>query len=342
MMNNMITISVIVPIYNVESYLDECIQSVFSQTYTNIEIILVDDGSPDNCPKMCDAYAQKDNRVVVIHKSNGGLSDARNAGLIVATGDYVIFLDSDDFWLEVDFLNTLVGELENEPDVDLILFGRKDFYEESGSYVNSGSVDVEKVNGKIKTESFRYLIVSQLYSMSAWSKLIKRELLVSNHIFFEKGLLGEDMDWSLQLWSQLNTVRAINCYGYAYRHRSGSITTTYNLKNVSDFVYILHKWHRIATEEMTDVELSRLFLGYIAFLYPTLLRNFYLIQKSDRKTEYNLLKDLVPLLKYSMTEKTAQVAMSNKYFGFKITVFVFGIYGLVKKRGVKGLKLFFK
>lgn len=338
----MIKISVIIPVYKVEQYLDECIQSVFSQSYTNLEIILVDDGSPDGCPALCDGYALQDKRVKVVHKENGGLSDARNAGLIEATGEYVIFLDSDDFWLEKDFLATLVAEINIQPDVDAILFGRKDFYESSGSYVKGMSVDVEKVNGRTKTEAFRYLIVSQLYSMSAWSKLIKRDLLISNQITFEKGLLGEDMDWSLQLWSKLNTVRAINCFGYGYRHRPQSITSTYKLKNVSDFAYTLRKWQKIAQDEMQDKALSQLFLGYLAFLYPTLLRNFYLIKKSDRKAKYRLLKELVPLLQYSITAKSNQVAKLNKYVGFKITTFVFGIFGIIKKQGFKGLALLFK
>ena len=94
-------ISVIVPIYKVEAYLDKCVQSIVDQTYTNLEIILVDDGSPDRCGQMCDAWAAKDSRIRVVHKENGGLSDARNAGLEIATGTYIAFVDSDD-WVSVE------------------------------------------------------------------------------------------------------------------------------------------------------------------------------------------------------------------------------------------------
>ena len=94
-------VSVIVPVYKVEKYLDKCIESIVGQTYENLEIILVDDGSPDNCPTMCDEWAQKDSRIKVIHKENGGLSSARNAGLDACTGDYIGFVDSDD-WIEPD------------------------------------------------------------------------------------------------------------------------------------------------------------------------------------------------------------------------------------------------
>ena len=100
-------ISVIVPIYNVEKYLDRCVDSIINQTYKNLEIILVDDGSPDNCPQMCDDYAKKDSRIKVVHKENGGLSDARNVGMEVATGEYVSFIDSDDY-ISLDCYETVL------------------------------------------------------------------------------------------------------------------------------------------------------------------------------------------------------------------------------------------
>ena len=115
-----IKISIIVPIYNVEEYLENCLQSILAQTYPHLELILVDDGSPDNCPRLCDEWKNKDARIEVIHKENGGPSSARNAGLDIATGDYVYFLDSDD-WLEKNALQTLVENLQKNA-VDCIGF----------------------------------------------------------------------------------------------------------------------------------------------------------------------------------------------------------------------------
>ena len=106
-------ISIIVPIYKVEKYLEKCIESILAQTYKNIELILVDDGSPDNCPSICDRYAKKDSRVIVIHKQNGGLSDARNMGLNIAKGDFISFIDSDDF-VSDDFCELLLGAIIRE------------------------------------------------------------------------------------------------------------------------------------------------------------------------------------------------------------------------------------
>lgn len=130
--NNLV--SVIVPIYNVEPYLRKCVDSILAQTYINLEVILVDDGSPDGCPAICDEYKEKDERVKVIHKSNGGLSDARNAGLDAMTGEYVTFVDSDD-WLEFDVIQTLVNEAASNMIVSIEAVSVKD---EQETYFDRG------------------------------------------------------------------------------------------------------------------------------------------------------------------------------------------------------------
>lgn len=118
-------ISVIVPIYNVQQYLPECIDSILAQTYKNLEIILVDDGSPDSCPQICDDYAKRDDRIKVIHKPNGGLSDARNHGIRSATGEYLLFIDSDDFYDDRDGIWQLVNILIKYPDTDIVFFAER-------------------------------------------------------------------------------------------------------------------------------------------------------------------------------------------------------------------------
>ena len=111
-------ISVIIPVYNVEKYLKQCVDSVLQQTYQNIEVILVEDGSSDDCPRICDEYKKIDDRVVVVHQQNGGLSVARNTGISLMTGDYVMFLDSDDYWDDVDAVKRLVERVsKTNPDV---------------------------------------------------------------------------------------------------------------------------------------------------------------------------------------------------------------------------------
>ena len=122
-MNQTPLISVIVPIYHVEQYLNRCVESLVNQTYSNLEIILVDDGSPDNCPKMCDDWVQKDSRIKVIHKGNGGLSDARNAGMQIANGDVISFIDSDD-WIDPKFFEVMLNVMQDD-ESDIVSCGVK-------------------------------------------------------------------------------------------------------------------------------------------------------------------------------------------------------------------------
>ena len=119
-------LSIVVPVYNVEQYLHQCIDSILHQTFQDFELILVDDGSPDDCPKICDEYAKNDSRIKVIHKTNGGLSSARNAGLQIARGEYISFIDSDDFLDPITY--THVFSIFNKENVDVVIFGRYEVY----------------------------------------------------------------------------------------------------------------------------------------------------------------------------------------------------------------------
>ena len=128
-MNNEYLISIIVPVYNVEPFISECINSILIQSYKNFELILVNDGSTDNSPTICEQYASKDKRIKVIHKANGGLSDARNWGLKFSSGEYVVFLDSDDYWNDCDALFSLYSLLNKYSEVDVVFFRRFTFEE---------------------------------------------------------------------------------------------------------------------------------------------------------------------------------------------------------------------
>lgn len=182
------TISVIIPVYKVEPYLDRCLQSVIKQSYTSLEIILVDDGSPDNSGEMCDTWAQKDSRIKVIHKENGGLSSARNTGLTIATGKYVFFVDSDD-WITKDALAYLIQLIE-DTDADIV----------SGSYViTDGSSKYISQHNKYRImnreEALEYYLKigmsRRISDYPAWGKLYKKELI--DKIQFPVGQLYEDV-----------------------------------------------------------------------------------------------------------------------------------------------------
>lgn len=262
-----IKISVIIPIYKVEKYLKQCVDSVLNQTYKNIEIILVDDGSPDQCPVICDQYKKQDNRVVVLHKKNGGLSDARNYGVKYATGDYGVFLDSDDYWTEKNALKILTERLEKK-ESDIINFAYHKYAEDTGTCFRTFS-DIESMSIREEKKYFqlKYLFDNSLYIASACNKLIKIDLL--KQIKFVCGKLSEDIEWCARLLETANSIDFIDLDMYCYRQRVESITHTIGRKNCIDLKDAILSCITIEEECKND---SQYFLGrYAAYQFSTFI-----------------------------------------------------------------------
>lgn len=213
-------ISVIVPIYNVEKYLVKCVDSILAQTYQELEVILVDDGSPDNCGQICDEYAQRDPRIRVIHKPNGGLSDARNAGLEICTGDYIGFVDSDD-WIEPQMYGTLL-ELLHRFDADMAFGGVADDLER-GDIVTT----VKTSNyGQTPFAEDKLTAMRRYFhgSWSAWDKLYRADLF--RGIQYSVGEINEDEAIVLQLLERCQRVCYTDQVFYHYMHREDNQTIT--------------------------------------------------------------------------------------------------------------------
>ena len=215
-------VSIIVPVYKVEPYLRRCLDSVVNQTYANLEIILVDDGSPDTCPQMCDEYAAKDNRIVVIHKENGGLSDARNVGTLKASGDFLYYLDSDDE-LPLDAIGTMVSVLKENPNTEIII-GKMHCPQNEALYSEQlfNSTRIFESNKDIRTHFFS---TENRLPVNACNKLISRKILLENNLFFKKGIIHEDNLWMFLVAQIVKHVVCINQYTYIRYINSGSITT---------------------------------------------------------------------------------------------------------------------
>jgi glycosyltransferase involved in cell wall biosynthesis len=203
-------ISIIVPVYNMEGYLDRCMSSILNQTYKNLEIILVDDGSTDSSPKICDDYALKDNRIKVVHKENGGLSDARNAGLKIATGDYIGYVDSDD-WIENDMYERMYNAcVENDAQLAVCRY----FREYDDKTINDGTKRLEILD---KNEILRIYITDKdgyMVYNSVWSKLFKRKLVEG--VVFPKGRNSEDIMYTTRALCKLDKAVYIDTCLYHY------------------------------------------------------------------------------------------------------------------------------
>lgn len=219
-------ISVIIPIYHVEDYLKECVDSVLKQTYSNLEIILVDDGSDDKCPSICDDYQKQDARIHVIHKENGGLSDARNAGLDIATGDYICFIDSDDV-VHPNFIQTLYEDLLFT-NSDMAICHYEKVYE-IPQVMELPSQHAIKVYTQLEILDALYGKES-LFIIVAWNKLYRKSIW--DNLRYPKGKIHEDEFVIHHILDQVSQVVLNEGSYYYYRQREGSITNHYNEKRL--------------------------------------------------------------------------------------------------------------
>lgn len=214
-MENLPLISVIVPVYKVEAYLDKCVQSIVDQTYTNLEIILVDDGSPDNCPAMCDAWAAKDGRIKVIHQENGGAGLARNVALDIVQGEYISLIDSDDY-IEPHMYEHLLSLMTDGMDIvecGLLETELDDVALDDGSRFDSKVYAVEEaMEAHIQDRVFRQLI---------WNKLYRREVVGDNR--FPVGKRIDDEFWTYRVIANARKLARTSCKMYAYRQQPESV-----------------------------------------------------------------------------------------------------------------------
>lgn len=213
-------ISVIVPVYKVEPYLCKCLDSIVNQTYRNLEIILVDDGSPDNCGAICDEYAARDERIKVIHKANGGVASARNVGLDAATGEYIGWVDSDD-WIEPDMFGRLLKGAEAY-DADIVICGRMENYPDRDVPMNWQQEELLD-----KEQTIAMLVEDDLVRSYLWDKLWKRELF--QDIRFPRLMAFEDMAMMYRLFMKAERVACLPEVLYHYEHRDASLTAAPSL-----------------------------------------------------------------------------------------------------------------
>lgn len=214
--------SVIIPIYNIESYLDKCIQSVLKQTYKDIEVILVDDGSPDMCGSICEQYAQKDNRIKVVHKINGGLSDARNAGMLLATGKYLLFVDGDDSISEQLIEKTV--RCAEEKQVDIVIFDYKAIEEDTGRE-DIWMMDIVR-DKVLNSELVPEILIT---TPGAWNKLYRRDFWMSTGLQYPVGRTFEDLSTTPKLLLTARSIVYLNSEPlYYYMLRDGSIMRSHD------------------------------------------------------------------------------------------------------------------
>lgn len=266
LVNKEYLVSIIVPVYKTENYLRKCVDSILASTYTNLEVILVDDGSPDGSGVICDEYAEKDARVKVVHKKNGGLSSARNAGLDVATGDFITFVDSDDT-IKIDAIYQLISAATtNKADIVKMRFRNVGSGEATDCAVPVGGAVPCK---KIENEDYLIGICTYRASCSFCDKLFKRDVFDNNYRFNE-GRTNEDLLLlSTLLIEKHYSIYELDYYGYYYLCRENSITRTLFGRSITDTVYNCIELDNLAIERRP--ELSLYFKGLLLYQIRTFL-----------------------------------------------------------------------
>lgn len=317
-------ISVIVPIYNVEIYLHKCLESILSQTFSNLEIILVDDGSPDNCGIICDEYAKKDARIIVIHKKNGGLSSARNKGLDIASGDYVMFVDGDDF-VEQNFCEKAIS-LVNKYHVDICSFGYNEVFEnrkEERKTIKPRVINTEEA-------IFHIIAKDEVIYNFAWNKIYSKQLF--DGVRYPIGRLFEDSAVTYLLFHKAQEIYVANDVLYNYVQRQGSIMSDYNSCrcNIDRFEIWMKRFNFIQENYPSLISVSIVQLANQALnglFYLKLSNNV-----SNKETYINFL--------YNYKDIILQTNKSLKFILYFKCRLLFWVYMFVKecRRKIKGLQ----
>ena len=306
------SISVIIPVYNVECYLSECVESVLVQSYGNIEVILVDDGSPDNCGMLCDDFARKDPRVRVIHKDNGGLSDARNVGLAAAVGEYVLFLDGDDYWDDKDALQRLIERIA-VTGADVLNFSYKKRYVDTGKTERYFENIPPMPEGLSLRDQLDWLTEKGLYIASSCVKLARRSLLEG--LEFPSGVYSEDIPWSAELLLNAKSMDFVCENFYCYRQRSGSITKNLKDKRCEDLASAI-----LACVEMTNAvdEVHKdALLRYTAFQLGTFVLNQARAENKQTNAIHRLREHAGMLRYHGRNIKLLWLYWGSKLLGFE-------------------------
>jgi glycosyltransferase involved in cell wall biosynthesis len=236
-------LSIIIPVYNVEKYLDQCLQSVLAQVKSSYEVIIVDDGSTDNSNSIIEKY-RSNPAIKVIRQNNAGLGAARNAGLKVACGEYLLFIDSDD-WVEHESFSFLL-DVAKKMDIDVIAFNHTLFFEDTNQTEKKGNLQNLTVNGSI--EIIKEILLKKRVSNSACDKLYRRKLFSENNISFPVGVYFEDVITNIKIANYATSYFCSNKFLYYYRKRSSSITNTYTDKYYHDYLALIKSLEEYLSE----------------------------------------------------------------------------------------------
>lgn len=325
----MARISIIIPVYNSKDYLVNCIDSILAQTFEDFEVILVDDGSTDGSDTLCDNLAAQDPRIQVIHQSNGGTSAARNAGINAARGDYLTFVDNDDFWVGNDGLQSVM-ELADSAKADVVMH-MSYLYDDATDSLAPVHIKPtqDAIAGLLKEDALRIVISHGLMTRAVWTKVCSTELVRKNSLYFPKGMRNEDTDWTGKLIRHARTIAWLDKPFYAYRkgHDYAQTSKPLTLSQLNDLA-------RICLDQVSDIKNTvtsdgerEVYYSYLAYPYAVLVGQSALFRKERKAEELRKnVKELSFLLSYDIDPYVKKVRFLHSLIGFNATARVLGAY----------------
>lgn len=318
-MENEIKLSIVVPVYNVEDYLVECIESIIGAYVDGVEVILIDDGSTDRSSIICDSYEEKYNYIRVNHKKNGGLSSARNTGINIAKGKYIWFIDSDDY-INSNSIELVIKAIEEDKDMIFINYQR--VYPDKRVYFYQGFKESDNLN----IEPYKYLRNLGNISYAAQKFIVKRSLILENEIFFTEGLYHEDEDWTPRIVCSAESFTRIMPAIYNYRvGNPNSITGMLNPKKVHDKIIVSENiYNRIKNNEYTST-MKEYLKERIAHNYIAALNETAMYSDKEKKELVKELKEKKYLLDGVKSKKATLVRNCLNIIGVKNTAFILNI-----------------
>lgn len=320
-------VSIVIPVFNTKNYLEKCVNSVLSQTYNNIEVILVDDGSTDSSAEICDRFCEKDSRVVVIHKENGGQSEARNIGIDIATGEYITFVDSDDYITKdyIDFLLSLI--LENDAEISIASF----YYVVSNKKINNETNELAVMRPEV---AIRRMLLDDGFDMGPWAKMYKTDFF--RKIKFPVGKFFEDSLTTYQIFAESNKIAFGSKAIYYYvNHEDSTVNQAFSPKKL-DLIEMNKEMEKFISKKYPDLALEahrRVIWAYFSTLNQVLkskdldVKNKYVPELKDK-----ILNEKKFILSNSFVPKRDKIGyILLKLFGVKGYQASWSIYLKIKK-----------
>lgn len=319
-------ISIIVAVYNVDKYLEKCIDSILNQSFDDYELILIDDGSFDHSSQICDKYAAENRQLKVIHKVNGGVSSARNYGMNAATGEYLMFIDGDDYIMD-DCLQDIADAIAYSGS-DVIIGTFKGFAEDGLEVIHDCDLRSEFINGKSKKEIFKYL-KGKNFLYTAWRYIFKRDLMKDNNLCFTTGINHEDEEWSPKLLCSAKSIWLLERPFYCYRIRRGSITEGKNIKHIIDKMIVAESLYFNCLEAVTEECISLLHFRAFVLLLNALM-GYYSLDLPEKKnvSEHIRSKKLLFLIILGYSKR---MQWFIKFFGFRVGILFYKKFWLSYK-----------